>query len=75
MDNKSEAASVSGISIRTDTGIIERRKWSEWFRTTCIWRFFEKDTCCTICLGTIYAFLIREPLKVGQLGLWSGPKV
>ena len=42
MDNKSEAASVSGISIQTDTGIIERRKWSEWFRTTCIWRFFEK---------------------------------
>ena len=87
MDNESEAASVSGISIRTDTDIIERRKCYEirtmisnyictmvskfafWFRTTCIWRFFEKDTCCTICLGKIYAFLIGEPLKVGRLGL------
>ena len=87
MDNESETASVSGISIRTDTDIIERRKWCEirtmvsnyirtmvskftlWFRTTCIWRFFENDTCCTICLGKIYAFLIGEPLKVGRLGL------
>ena len=79
IDNKIEAASVTGISIRTDGGIIKRRNWCEWFRESCIWRFFEKNTCCTICLGKICVILISEQRTRAeqshdQASRSSGPK-